>query len=135
MTVGFKTRIYPTQQQVEILERYCKVAHDMYNFLVAKYKNQLPVVNAYGIKNYKEADLMADFGEIIPSRIVRGVIFTYATAVLRFWNKLGNPPVFHKYNPNKKSFYSSATVLTIRKGKIQLPYASSGRHQDRTKLL
>ena len=41
MTVGFKTRIYPDKQQTELLSYYCRVSHDMYNFLVEKFGSTL----------------------------------------------------------------------------------------------
>lgn len=121
MIVGFKTRIYPDEKQAEVLAYYCKVAHDMQNFLVAKYKDNLPSVSKYGINNYKEHDLMSEFSVNIPIRIVRGVLYTYAKSVQRFWNKTAKPPKFHKYNPNKQSFYMPGMSYKIINGKISIP--------------
>ncbi len=119
--VGFKTRIYPNKEQEEILSNYCRIAHNMWNFLVAKYQNQLPNVNSYGVKNYTPKDLMLEFGVDIPQRIVLGVLKTYSQAVKRFWGKIGNKPKFHKYNPNKQSFYLSSQTYLIKSGTISIP--------------
>lgn len=125
MTVGFKTRIYPDKQQTELLSYYCRVSHDMYNFLVEKFHDNLPHTTMYGIKDYHPQDLMRDFGKIIPQRIVLGVLKTYAWAVERWWNKLSNPPKFHKYNPNKQSFYLSSCTRSIHNDYIPLPLLQS----------
>lgn len=122
MTVGFKTRIYPDKKQAEKLAYYCKIAHDMQNFLVAKFKDKLPSVNRFGIKDYSSQDLISDFNAIIPSKIALGVIMTYSQAVKRFWNKIGNPPKFHKYNPNKQSFYIASRTFKIIKNSINMPF-------------
>ena len=52
MIIGFKMQIYPNKEQENILLEYCKTYHNMWNFLVAKYKDKLPDVNSYGIKDY-----------------------------------------------------------------------------------
>lgn len=78
MLKGCKIRIYPTKEQEEILFIYCKYSHDMRNFLVAKFKDNLPKTNTFGIKVedkfYKEEDLLRDFGETeipLPSRMIK----------------------------------------------------------------
>ncbi len=127
MLKGCKFRIYPTKEQEEILFIYCKYSHIMRNFLVEKFKDSLPNVSSYGIIGYKEKDLLNDFGEIeIPlhSRIIRGVLCNYANSVKRVYKKLGKQPKFHKYNPNKQSFYLPSQILKISNNfKIKLPAA------------
>ena len=81
MKRGFRIRIYPTEEQKELLSFYCKTAHNMWNFLVAKYKDKLPVCNAYGIKDYTPRDLINEYGVEIPQRIAFGVMKTYCDTV------------------------------------------------------
>ena len=39
MKIGFKVRIYPNKEQEEKLFYFCKCSHEMWNYVVAKYKN------------------------------------------------------------------------------------------------
>lgn len=121
MIIGFKMQIYPNKEQENILLEYCKTYHNMWNFLVAKYKDKLPDVNSYGIKDYTPNQLIDDFGIRIPQRIVLGVIKDYSNAVKRKYNKLGNSPKFHKYNPNKQSFCVTSMKYSVKKGKVSMP--------------
>ena len=44
MDIGFKMQIYPTKEQESVLLEYCKISHNMWNYIVNKYKNNLPNV-------------------------------------------------------------------------------------------
>lgn len=121
MTVGFKTRIYPDAEQIIVLSEYCKVTHNMWNFIVAKYNNNLPDVNSYGIKDYSDRDLILEFGVAIPTKIARGIIISYSRAVQNYWKKISSKPKFHKYNPNKQSFYMPCVTRKIKNGTISMP--------------
>lgn len=125
MLKGCKFKIYPTKEQEEILFIYCKYSHIMRNFLVGKFKDNLPNVSSYGIINYKEENLISDFqSEIpLPKRLYRGVLYNYANSVKRVYKKLSKQPKFHKYDPNKQSFYLSSQTLKINNFKIKLPAA------------
>ena len=133
MLKGCKFRIYPTKEQEEILFIYCKYAHIMRNFLVAKYQDNLPKVNTYGIIGYKEEDLIKDFLTDIPlpKRLYRGVLYNYAISVKRTFKKISRKPKFHKYNPNNQSFYLPSQVIKINNFTIKLPsnrnYSVSGK--------
>lgn len=108
MYKGCKFRIYPTKEQEEILFIYCKYAHIMRNFLVEKFKDNLPKVGVSGIKGYKEKNLVEDFGitEIpLPTRLIRGVLVNYGISLTRYYKKISKSPKFHKYDPKKQSFY------------------------------
>ena len=120
MKRGFRIRIYPTEEQEELLSFYCKTAHNMWNFLVAKYKDKLPVCNCYGIKDYTPRDLINEFGVEIPQRIAFGVMKTYCDAVKRRFDKIGNAPKFHKYDPNKQSFYVTSTTISVKNGVVEI---------------
>lgn len=122
MLKGCKIRIYPTKKQEEILFIYCKYAHKMRNFLVEKFKDDLPKTVAYGIQKngeyYNEQDLLNEFGgtEIpIPIHLVRGVIRNYKFTLTRFYGKINHakPPKFHKYNPNRQSFYIASKTYKL----------------------
>ena len=120
MKRGFRIRIYPTEEQKELLSFYCKTAHNMWNFLVAKYKDKLPVCSCYGIKDYTPRDLINEFGVEIPQRIAFGVMKTYCDAVKRRFDKIGNAPKFHKYDPNKQSFYVTSTTISVKNGVVEI---------------
>lgn len=120
MKQGFKVRIYPTPAQEESMLRYCRISHDMWNFLVAKYIDSLPNTNAYGIRDYSPNNLMSDFGQNAPQRVVLGVLKTYANACKRVYSKIGRRPRFHKYDPNKQSFYYASTTSKIKNGTISV---------------
>ena len=107
MVCGFKMEIHPSTEQEEILFEWCRVSHNMWNFLVAKFEknNELPIVSSHSIKNYSYLDLMSEFGyKNIPGRVVRWVIQKYVWAVTRCYKKLSFRPKFHKYNSKKQSF-------------------------------
>jgi len=80
----------------------------MRNFLIEKFKDNLPKTNTYGLKDYSERDLIKDFNNTeipLPKRLIKGVILNYKYSVERVYKKIGNKPKFHKYDPNKQSFY------------------------------
>ena len=81
MNVGFRTRIYPTKEQEETLFSYCKMFHDSWNFLVAKYKGNLPKVSKFGIKDYSTTDLANDMKIVCPQRILLAVVKLYSNTV------------------------------------------------------
>lgn len=108
MLKGCKIRIYPTKEQEEILLIYCKYFHLMRNFLVAKFKDNLPKTNILRINDYSEKQLIEEYKETeipLPKRLFRGVLYNYKLSLERFYKKIGKPPKFHKFNPNKQSFY------------------------------
>ena len=123
MKYGIKMRIYPNAEQEELLFYYCKVYHNSWNYLVAKYKDckQLPIVNSFGLKDYEPKQLKLDMNENIPQRIYLGILKTYANAINRVYKKLGNKPKFHKYNPKKQLFYVSSMTYSIVSNSIILP--------------
>ena len=104
--MGFKVEIHPNKEQEEYLLHCCHVYHDMWNFLVAKFKDNLPKVCRHGIIGYSDKDLKQEFVcENIPLRLYRSALEVYASSVQRVYSKLSKPPKFHKFNPNKQSFY------------------------------
>lgn len=138
MLKGCKIRIYPTKEQEEILLIYCKYSHLMRNFLVAKFRDDFPKTNAFGIKNYSEKQLIEEYKKIeipLPKRLLKGVIYNYKFSLERFYKKIGNPPKFHKFNPNKQSFYLPSQELMIKDGKIQLPSAHNFSIKGKSKII
>lgn len=137
MKYGIKMRIYPNKEQEELLFYYCKVAHNSWNFLVAKYKGDenLPKTNSFGLKDYKPQQLKLDMQANIPQRIYLGVLKTYANAINRVYNKIGNRPKFHKYNPNKQSFYCSSKTVPVKNNKTIIVVSGRGNSGNRNKVL
>lgn len=131
MIIGFRMEIYPTKEQEKVLFYYCKTFHNMWNFLVSKYRNESPIVSKFGIKDYTQEDLINDFGENIPKRIALGVIKRYASAMQSFYNKKSKLPKFHKYNPNKQSFYVASMSYNVKNGIICIPFPRHTKHTSR----
>ena len=128
MLKGIKIRIYPDKEQEKLLLSYCKDYHNMKNFLVAKFKDNLPNVGKHGIVGYKDKDLLLEYEteyncktELL-MRSVRGAIIDYVSGVKRFYEKLSSkPPKFHKYDPNKQSFYIVDAIYLIKNFAIPMP--------------
>ena len=128
MLKGIKIRIYPDKEQEELLFSYCKDYHNMKNFLVAKFKDNLPNVGNNNIIGYKDQDLLQDYEseyncqtELL-MRSVRGAIVDYVSGVKRFYQKLSSrPPKFHKYDPNKQSFYIVDGRYLVKDYSIRMP--------------
>lgn len=143
MNSGCKIRIYPTKEQEEILLIYCKYAHILRNFLVAKFKEDLPKITRYGIYNYDENKLLTEFlssdfkDEVtipIPSRLLKGVITNYKISVERAYKKLNRKPIFHKYNPNKQSFYLPARTYNVS-STIKMPTSRGFSIKGKSKII
>ena len=135
MKNGLKIRIYPTKEQEKQLLEWCKIYHDMWNFLVAKYKDKLPNISKNSIKSYNAINLMNDFNTVIPERIVRAVIQSYVWSVKKFYDKKGNVPKFHKYNPNKQSFYLIDKVYQIINYSIAMPYVGRDSKNRKNRIM
>lgn len=138
MLKGCKFRIYPTKEQEEILFIYCKYSHIMRNFLVGKFKDNLPKTNIYGLKDYSEQKFIEDFKETeipLPKRLIKGVILNYRYSVERVYKKLSKQPKFHKYNSNKQSFYLPSQILKINNFKIKLPAAQGFSVKGKSQII
>lgn len=141
MLKGCKIRIYPTKEQEEILLIYCKYSHLMRNFLVAKFKDNLPKIDCFKIKGYSEKQLIQDFGETeipLQNRIIKGVIYNYRYSLEQFYKKKGKPPKFHKFhkfNPNKQSFYLPSQEVNIKDNKVRLPSSNNFSIKGKSKII
>ena len=128
MLKKIKIRIYPDKEQEKLLLSYCKDYHNMKNFLVAKFKDNLPNVGKHGIIGYKDKDLLQEYESTynckteMLMRSVRGAIEDYISGVKRFYQKLSSkPPKFHKYDSNKQSFYIVDAIYLIKNFEIPMP--------------
>ena len=128
MLKGIKIRIYPDKEQEKLLLSYCKDYHNMKNFLVAKFKDNLPNVGNNNIIGYKDRDLLQEYESEYNCktemliRSVRGAITDYVSGVKRFYHKLSSkPPKFHKYDPNKQSFYIVDGKYLVKDYSIRMP--------------
>ena len=110
----------------------------MRNFLVGKFKDNLPKTNIYGLKNYSEQEFIKEFSEteiLLPKRLIKGVILNYKYSVERVYKKMGNKPKFHRYNPNKQSFYLPSQILKINNFKIKLPAAQGFSVRGKSQII
>ena len=128
MLKGIKIQIYPDKEQEKLLLSYCKDYHNMKNFLVAKFKDNLPNVVNNNIIGYKDRDLLQEYESEYNCktemliRSVRGAITDYVSGVKRFYHKLSSkPPKFHKYDPNKQSFYIVDGKYLVKDYSIRMP--------------
>ena len=128
MLKGIKIQIYPDKEQEELLLSYCKDYHNMKNFLVAKFKDNLPNVGNNNIIGYKDRDLLQEYESTynckteLLMRSVRGAIVDYVSGVTRFYQKLSSrSPKFHKYDPNKQSFYIVDGRYLVKDYSIRMP--------------
>ena len=128
MLKGIKIRIYPYKEQEKLLLSYCKDYHNMKNFLVAKFKDNLTNVGNNNIIGYKDRDLLQEYESEYNCktemliRSVRGAITDYVSGVKRFYHKLSSkPPKFHKYDPNKQSFYIVDGKYLVKDYSIRMP--------------
>ena len=133
MNVGFRTRIYPTKEQEETLFSYCKMFHDSWNFLVAKYKGNLPKVSKFGIKDYSTTDLANDMKIVCPQRILLAVVKLYSNTVNMAKKGKWRDPKFHKYDPNKQFFYLSSVTWKIDGDLFPMPQIGNGVRCPRSK--
>lgn len=114
MKIGFKVRIYPNKEQEEKLFYYCKASHEMWNCVVAKFKDEKVICQSHSIKGFTAKELLDEYGkENIHNRIAVDVLTRYSQAWKRVYNKIGKPPKFHKYNPNKQSFCIKSQKIKI----------------------
>jgi hypothetical protein len=118
---GLRIRIYPNEYQEIQLFEWCKIYHNMWNFLVSKYKDEFPVISSHTIKGYSPRNLIDELKVAIPERVARGLIQTYIWSLQGYYDKLSNPPKFHKFNPNKQSFYISDTKWKLHDNYIYFP--------------
>lgn len=127
MQMGFKMQIYPNESQEKQLFEWCKISHNAWNFLVEKYQQSYPKIVKYGIYNYNYIKLMEDMGVTnVPKRAIHGIIINFTEAVTCYYKNIRGMPKFHKYNPNKQSFYLAATWWKIHDAFVYFPKVGSG---------
>ena len=97
--IGIKLEILPDKQQEKLLFKYCEFYHKARNFLVAKYQDEAPKTNNYGIRDYTHYNLIEDmnFNINIPPRIALGAIKNFVFSWNKCYKKLSRQPKFHKY--------------------------------------
>ena len=136
MVKGFKIKIYPTKQQEAILLEWMRDSHNMWNFLVNKYKDNYPLVSVYGIKDYTQNDLINEFGETsLPKRVVLNVIKRYSLALTFYFKKINGKPKFHKYNPRKQSICFSSQEWVVKNYKINFPKVKNTKLDEESKSI
>ena len=133
MKIGFKARIYPDKEQEEKLFYYCRASHEMWNYVVAKFKDKKVICQSHSIKGFTAKELLDEYGkENIHNRIAVDVLTRYSQSWKRVYNKIGRPPKFHKYNPNKQSFcIKSQTIKISDKNTIMLPIPTGVKFKGR----
>ena len=98
MKIGFKVRIYPNKEQEEKLFYYCKASHEMWNCVVAKFKDEKVICQSHSIKGFSAKELINEYKkENIHNRIAVVVnsfpslrIFFCNIIIYSFWNIFSN---------------------------------------------
>lgn len=140
---GFKVRIYPTEEQEQLLKHYCYCSRKIWNYLVEKFNNKKDVkFTKFGIKDYKSRDLLNDiekeYGLIdIPERIALDNLSKYSQTWKMFFKypKQFGRPKFHKYNPNKQSFKIISRNYELVDMCIQIPYVKTMKGKITNKFI
>lgn len=105
MYIGIKVEMFPDAEQTKVLEEFCLARHNLWNYLVQQNKNEKLSTVKYGIRGYSATKIIHESGIKAPYKLAEAVLLDYKKAKERFFNKTSRHPKFHKYNPNKKSFY------------------------------
>lgn len=112
---GYIFRLYPTNKQIELIEKSFGCSRYIYNYFLSKNKNY---INAY--ENIKEIpNLIKENSWLseVDSCLLRCSIFNLEDSFKRYSKNLGNYPKFKSKNKTKPS-YRTNNITSTYKGKI-----------------
>lgn len=120
---AYKYRIYPTQEQTELINKTIGCARFVYNTLLADAKKQYEETGKSKIKTPASLKKEYEWLKEVDSLALCNSQLHIQTAYKNFFNKTAKFPVFHSKH-NGKQYYTTNSVkgaIRIEKGKLKLP--------------
>lgn len=112
---GYIFRLYPTNKQIELIEKSFGCSRYIYNYFLSKNKNY---INAYeSIKEIPNLIKENSWLSEVDSCLLRCSIFNLEDSFKRYNKNLGNYPKFKSKNKTKPS-YRTNNITSTYKGKI-----------------
>lgn len=112
---GYIFRLYPTNKQIELIEKSFGCSRYIYNYFLSKNKNY---INAYeSIKEIPNLIKENSWLSEVDSCLLRCSIFNLEDSFKRYSKNLGNYPKFKSKNKTKPS-YRTNNITSTYKGKI-----------------
>ena len=123
MYKAYKYRIYPTQEQAELINKTIGCARFVYNALLADARKQYEETGTSKIKT--PASLKAEYEWLkeVDAFALCNSQLHIQTAYKNFFNKTANFPKFHSKRKGKQSYTTNNTneAIRIENGKLKLP--------------
>lgn len=123
MYKAYKYRIYPTQEQAELINKTIGCARFVYNALLADAKKQYEETGKSKIKTPASLKNEYEWLKEVDSLALCNSQLHIQTAYKNFFNKTAKFPEFHSKHKGKQSYTTNSINDSIRieKGKLKLP--------------
>ena len=123
MYKAYKYRIYPTQEQAELINKTIGCARFVYNALLADAKKQYEETGKSKIKTPASLKSEYEWLKEVDSLALCNSQLHIQTAYKNFFNKTARFPEFHSKHRSKQSYTTNNINDNIRieKGKLKLP--------------
>lgn len=120
---AYKYRIYPTQEQAELINKTIGCARFVYNALLADAKKQYEETGKSKIKTPASLKSEYEWLKEVDSLALCNSQLHIQTAYKNFFNKTAKFPEFHSKHKGKQTYTTNSVHGTIRieKGKLKLP--------------
>ena len=120
---AYKYRIYPTQEQAELINKTIGCARFVYNALLADVKKQYKETGKSKIKTPASLKSEYEWLKEVDSLALCNSQLHIQTAYKNFFNKTAKFPEFHSKRKGKQSYTTNNIKETIRieNGKLKLP--------------
>ena len=123
MYKAYKYRIYPTQEQAELINKTIGCARFVYNALLADAKKQYEETGKSKIKTPASLKTEYEWLKEVDSLALCNSQLHIQTAYKNFFNKIAQFPEFHSKHKGKQTYTTNnnAGQIRIEKGKLKLP--------------
>ena len=123
MYKAYKYRIYPTQEQAELINKTIGCARFVYNALLADAKKQYEETGKSKIKTPASLKSEYEWLREVDSFALCNSQLHIQTAYKNFFNKTASFPEFHSKHKGKQSYTTNnnSGQIRIEKGKLKLP--------------
>ena len=120
---AYKYRIYPTQEQAELINKTIGCARFVYNALLADAKKQYEETGKSKIKTPASLKSKYEWLREVDSFALCNSQLHIQTAYKNFFNKTAKFPEFHSKHKGKQAYTTNnnAGQIRIEKGKLKLP--------------